>query len=231
MTLYALAYACRLYGGVAGFDDAYVEMRSKLGDAPDLASPVQRQALMEFLNDWRCRITERNFDSLKSRLERWAAAWIPPLPAPDREIRLLTPSERQTVGEAYQELLRLGTGLRFSHTAAAKTLHALRPRVLPIWDSAIKEAFSAQPRPAPVPAEQLYPAYIEYVAGHLSELEQDAQRFHLSLREVPRQIGRDQNSLIKVADEYAWVTITLGHQIPDCNQLELWLRWCRWKGR
>ncbi len=198
MTLYELAYGCRLYSEVAGFDRAYAEIRSRLGDTPDLTSGDRRQALMEFLNDWRCRIPERNFDSLKSVLRRWGAVWIPQLPAPNRDIRSLTPSERQTVGQAYQELLTLGAGLRFSHTAAAKTLHALRPQVLPMWDSAIKHDFSAQPRPTPVPAHQLYPAFIEHVAGELSELEGDARRFHLSLREVPRSIGRDQNSLIKL---------------------------------
>lgn len=227
MTLYELAYACRLYSGVAGFDEAYVDMRRELGDEPDLASPVQRQALMKFLNDWRCRISERNFDSLKSLLQGWAAVWIPQLPAPDRDIRELTPPERHTVGGAYQALLRLGAGLRFSHTAAAKTLHALRPQVLPIWDSEIKHAFSVDPRPTPVSSEQLYPAFIEHVAGQLSELERDAQRFHLSLRDVPRTIERDQNSLVKLVDEHAWVTITLGHQIPNRGRLELWLRWCR----
>jgi hypothetical protein len=95
MTLYELAYACRLYSEVAGFDDTYIEMRSKLGDAPDLASPVQRQALMKFLNIGAARITKRNFDSLKSHLQRWALVWVRQLPAPGRDIRELNPAERQ----------------------------------------------------------------------------------------------------------------------------------------
>lgn len=227
MKLYELAYASRLYSGVAGFDQAYVDMRSRLGDAPDLASPDQQQALMEFLNGWRCRITRSNFEELKSRLQRWALVWITQLPVSGRDIRLLMPLERATVGQAYEELLRLGTGLRFSHTAAAKTLHALRPQALPMWDSAIKEAFSARLRSARPSADLLYTAFIEHVAEQLSELEQDARRFDVSLSAVPRMVGRDQNySLVKIADEYAWVTVSLGHRIPDRSQLETWLRWC-----
>jgi len=165
---------------------------------------------MEFLNEWRCRITLSNFEELESRPQRWAAVWVRQLPAPTSDIRLLTQPQRETVGEAYQELLRLGTRLRFSHTAAAKTLHALRPRVLPIWDSAVKGAFSALPRPAPLLPGQLYPAFIEHVAEQLSRLEQDARRLKLSLTEAHRKIARPQEySLVKLADEYAWVTITL----------------------
>jgi len=224
--LYELAYACRLYGGVAGFDDVYRKMKLSLGESPDLAPPEQRHALMKFLNGWGCRIAESNFEELKSRLQRWASFWVPQLPLPASDIRLMTPLDRGTVGRAYEELLKLGEGLHLSHTAAAKTLHALRPQVLPVWDSAIKDAFSAKPRTTPLTPRQLYPAFIEDVAGQISELEEDARRFNISLREVPRMIARDQNSLIKIADEYAWVTITLRYQIPDRSQLEAWQRWC-----
>ena len=45
------------------------------------------------------------------------------------------------IGDAYEHLLRLGLGLYFQDIASAKTLHALRPRTLPMWDAEIKNWF------------------------------------------------------------------------------------------
>ena len=51
------------------------------------------------------------------------------------------------------------------------------------------------------------------------------------LADVPKLINRLDDrydvSLVKIVDEYYWTTITLGHKVPDLNQLEEWLRWLR----
>jgi hypothetical protein len=66
MKLYQLAYACRLYQG--DFDNAYREMRRKLGDNPDLASRDQQNDLLDFLNKWGCRIPKtQSLDDLNQR--------------------------------------------------------------------------------------------------------------------------------------------------------------------
>jgi hypothetical protein len=203
-------------------------MRNKLGSSADLGSAHERAALMKFLNDWRCRIARASFERLKSGLQPWAADWVPELPAPNTDISELDAHTREIVGPAYRALLDLGYGLRFSHTAAAKTLHALRPRSLPVWDSAIKDAFhnGSLPRLAD---RELYSAFIEHVAEELNELEQNARRCGVALRDIPRAIGRQRKTLVKLADEYSWVTISLGHKIPQRDQLETWLRWSTWR--
>ncbi len=61
MTLFELAYACRLFGK----DDPYDILRKALGQNPDLASDGHQQSLLEFLNKWGCRIKEDCFPSLK----------------------------------------------------------------------------------------------------------------------------------------------------------------------
>jgi hypothetical protein len=132
MKLFELAYSCRLYRGQ--FDDAYDRMRKALGIAPDLSSPEQQYSLMRFLNDWRCRIPEKNFPTLKERLQQWATLWISQLPEPTMDIRSLTEDECTQIGKSYEALLNLGAGLNFQDTAAAKTLHALRPKALAIYD-------------------------------------------------------------------------------------------------
>ena len=120
MKLYELAYACRLYRGQ--FDRAYDQMTKVLGRNPDLASQAQQDSLMRFLNDWRCRIPQKNFPILKERLQRWATLWVPQLPDTGRDIRSLNESERARIGTSYEALLNLGAGLNFQDTAGRKDL-------------------------------------------------------------------------------------------------------------
>lgn len=75
MKLYELAYACRLYQGED--DSTYRDMRKDLGDDPSMGSP---QRLLQFLNKWRCRISEKRFRDLEKHLEEWAGRWIGDLP-------------------------------------------------------------------------------------------------------------------------------------------------------
>jgi hypothetical protein len=223
MKLYELAYACRLYRGQ--FDRAYDQMCESLGPNPDLASQVRQDSLMRFLNDWRCRIPRKNFPTLQKRLQQWAALWIPQLPDASRDIRFLNDSERAQVGNSYEALLHLGAGLNFQDTAAAKTLHALRPHTLPIWDSAIKGWFISKRGLSELTAGQLYSDFIHHIAEEISELEMDMARLGHCLRDVSQLVHGSGGSLVKLVDEYYWVTITDGHAAPTRDNLEQWLRW------
>lgn len=230
MKLYELAYTCRLYREIAssdsGFDTAYAKMREKLGPNPDLSSQEQRDALMTFLNEWLCRIPEANFPSLKAGLQTWAARWITRLPAAGRDIRSLATQERRQIGDAYAALLALGQGLHFQNTAAAKTLHALRPDALPIWDNKIKNQFGRE-QPANAEPGWLYSAFLGEVADEISELEHDVKRLNRSPGDVLHLVSRECGSLVKLVDEYNYITITLGHAIPASDELEKWLSWNR----
>jgi len=224
MKLYELAYACRLYREVAQFDPAYHDMREALGPNPDLASQAQRDSLMQFLNKWLCRIPETNFPELKQHLQRWAALWVPQLPDASRDIRSLNDSERVHIGKAYEELLKLGAGLHFQDTAAAKTLHALRSHTLPMWDAKIKDWFSTS-GPSKGTAGQTYSAFLCHVAEQISELEVDVTRLGYSLNDVSQLVSSSGVSLVKLVDEYYWITITYGHRVPTSDELDQWLRW------
>ena len=134
MKLYQLAYACRLYQG--NFDNAYREMRCKLGDNPDLASRDQQNHLLHFLNKWGCRIPETQFDILKSHLKDWAEKWVRKLPDAGSTILDLNDDvQRDNIANSFNDLLTC----HFQDTCVAKTLHVLRHRTLPIWDAYIKE--------------------------------------------------------------------------------------------
>ena len=127
---------------------AYCKMRKTLGQKPDLASPEQRNELLKFLNKWGCRIAEDDFDELTKQLQQWWAEDGCKLP--DKNIRDLDDSEREQIERAYQGLLKHGAGRRFQDTAAAKTLHALRPDTLPMWDAQIKQWFTSRAGKKPI---------------------------------------------------------------------------------
>jgi hypothetical protein len=117
--------------------------------------------------------------------------------------------------------LKLGAGLSFQDTAAAKTLHALRPDTLPIWDAKIREWFSKRG------AGQTYSDFVRYVAHEeIAELEVDVTRLGCSLGGVPQLVHRGSGvSLVKLVDEYYWTTITLGYVVPTREGIDEWLTW------
>jgi len=216
MKLYELAYACRLYQGQD--DGPYRKMRSKddLGDDPDLASPEQQNSLLDFLNKWGCRIPKENFSDLRKHLQDWAEKWIGELPSANKCFLPLGDSEREHIGKAFDALF----APHFGDTAAAKTLHALRYRTLPAWDAKIKKKCCTK--------GQTYSDFLHHVAEEISDLEKDVKRLNSSLTDIPRLVQRVEPygiSLVKLVDEYYWITITKDHKVPDRDQLEEWLRW------
>jgi hypothetical protein len=202
-------------------DPVYYKMRKIFGRKPDLASPERQESLLQFLNEWRCRIAEEGFPKLKERLQQWWAENQCKLPDVGKNIGDLDDNDREQVGRAYEELLKLGAGLRFQDTAAAKTLHALRPDTLPIWDAKIKKRFRERG------AGQTYSDFIRYVAHEeIAELEVDVTRLGLPLGGVPQLVHPGSGvSLVKLVDEYYWTTITLDYVVPTRGDLEKWLGW------
>ena len=53
----------------------------------------------------------------------------------------------------------------------------------------------------------------------------DVARLGHSLSEVSKLVHGSGGSLVKLVDEYYWVTITDGHALPTRDDLEQWLRW------
>jgi hypothetical protein len=177
------------------------------------------------LNDWRCRIPENRFPTLSNRLLEWATQWVVQLPDNNRDIRSLNEKERATVGYAFEAMQKFGTGLHFKNTAAAKTLHAIRRNLLPMWDAAIRDRFISDHVLSERTAGQIYSEFICYVGEELSELERDVARLGYSLSDVSRLVHGAGASLVKLVDEYHWVTITEGLVPPSRNDLEDWLHW------
>jgi hypothetical protein len=221
MTLFGLVYICRLYGN----DPAYDKLRADLGQSPDLASAEQQDSLLLFLNKWKCRIKKESFPCLKKKLQTWAFEWVKELPGTDIDIRSLAGDERrrEQVAKAYDDACSK-IGDRFRDTATAKTLHVIRPQALPAWDGPINSWFLE--KGLHDSAGETYAAFICHVASEISTLEADANRLGYSLSGIPQLVGRPDYSLVKLVDQFYWMTITGGYTVPTRADLEQWLCLC-----
>ena len=224
MKLYDLAYACRLYQGE---DDAtYRGMRKDLGDDPNMDSP---ERLLQFLNKWGCRISKGNFETLEKHLTDWAGRWIGDLPPASKDILSLESNAIKRIGESFDRLLTP----HFGDTCAAKTLHALRYRALPAWDYYIKKDWLDNGGSYGRTAGETYSNFLRHAAGEILELKQDVERLKYSLTDFPKLVPKlvkhhEESydiSLVKLADEYYWTTITNRHKVPGRDQLKEWLDW------
>ena len=220
MKLYELAYACRLYQGED--DYVYRDMRKDLGDDPNMGSP---QCVLQFLNRWGCRIKKERFGILEKHLEGWADRWIRQLPHASKDILSLEPNVIELVGESFDQLLTP----HFGDTCAAKTLHALRYRALPVWDAYIKQRWLDKGGLPGRTAGGTYSNFLRRVAEEILELKRDVERLKCSLTDVPELVKHHKESydisLVKLVDEYYWMTITKGYKTPGRDQLEQWLGW------
>ena len=117
-------------------------------------------------------------------------------------IRSLSENDRGRIGKSYEELLRLGAGLNFQETAAAKALHALRPEALPIWDAAIRDWFIGKNGFSNKTAGSIYAEFLSHVAEEISDLESDLKCPGYSLIEIPQLVHGSGGWLVKLVDEY-----------------------------
>jgi hypothetical protein len=108
-------------------------------------------------------------------------------------------------------------------------LHALRYRALPAWDARIKEECLGRPELSGRTAGEAYSEFLGHVKAQIEDLQRDVKQLGHSLIEVPRLVDRVEDSydisLVKLVDEYHWITITNQHKVPDRTQLKEWLRW------
>lgn len=71
MRLFELAYACRLYGQLVGYDGGLAKLRELVAPDLNVRSPEHRAALFRWLNAWGCRQFARMY---------WLASSAPLIP-------------------------------------------------------------------------------------------------------------------------------------------------------
>jgi hypothetical protein len=219
-----VAYASRLHRQIdksSGFNE---QVRHKISPALDLDLENCDHAtiLLKWLNKWGCRITENSFPKISQQLAEWFRGWQRRLPCTGLELVSLQDGHLDVFADAYHALLEVDD---FGPTSASKALFAVCPRAAIPWDAAIqdhfKDTFKLHGR-----TPEDYRAMLELSKDAGKGLMTDAARCGVAdPRNIPREVGRPEHTLAQLLDEYHWITITRGHEIPSRDELKRWVEW------
>jgi hypothetical protein len=197
-----------------GGDAASTAFRAAVGDRVDLARRAHREALLAWLRSWGCRhLRVADTGRSSAALARWWRRWAVSLPAPEVSLVELTTADLGRIRGAYASLasavaagrareLEPEVAVAFGDTAAAKALHALRPRSFPPWDRPIRLAFGRTRHDG-----ALYRSYLEACADALRGC---AARLGVEVDELPARLGRPGATPARLVDEYLWLRVTRG---------------------
>jgi hypothetical protein len=229
MQLHELAFGCRIYGGLTGYDSSLTRLRKATGGEVDPLNLDHQRVLFKWLNKWGCRqfSTAHHATVAAPSLVTWANDWLPTLPPVDAQLAELSAEQIDQIGLAYGALCRQLAGTRTLHSGAtsdveygpvgtAKTLFALRPNICPPWDLYTLSKLGFDHSAA---------SYSKYVQRVLSDLQGVAAQASVGVSELPALIGRGDSTPPKLIDEYYWVTITRGFIPPKRDELANWLAW------
>jgi hypothetical protein len=227
--LHELAFGCRIYGGLTGYDSSLTRLRTATGGDIDPYNAEHQKVLFKWLNDWGCRqfSTAHHATVAAPSLVAWATQWLATLPPVDAELQELDQTQIDGIGKAYAALrsqlagtrtLRSGatSDVEYGPVGSAKTLFALRPNICPPWD-----AYTL----AKLGFDQSATSYSQYMRRVLSELQGVAAQAGVEVSELPALIGRPDSTPPKLIDEYYWVTITRGFTPASREELVTWLAW------
>jgi hypothetical protein len=214
MKLYQLAYVGPLYAAFGGFDRALKEFLAETHGALDPRTDGHQEALFRWLREWGCRQFDKKHERMAAQsLREWTDEHPDMLLPLDSPLLKLETRDLDRVAEAYEALEPRRAGQRerrgrvqdvtFGPTGASKVLFALRPDAFPPWDDAIRRRIGSS-----------YREFLDRTRGQLQELVDDAKCLGIDASEIPRQVGRPDSSLAKLADEYNWVTITKKVELP-----------------
>ena len=232
MRLFELAYACRVYGEFTDFDADYRSFLDKTKPALDILNPEHREYLLHWLNSWGCRQFAVEFHDLASEhLRTWGQKNLIRLPLTESSLFTFTDADFVNAGVLYASLRDLQASVRqrsgksypvtFGPTGAAKILFALRSQVFPPWDTPIREHLGYDA------SQESYIEHLQWVRRGLQEVIADAEAHGIAKADILSTLGRPFSSLLKLVDEYNWITITKDCKPPSLEDLNNWWRWAR----
>jgi hypothetical protein len=235
MKLYELAYCCRLYGHLTGYDRHLSQLHQRVGSGLDPLIPAHRTALFQWLNGWGCRqfAREHHATTASDSLVQWAASWLDRLPASPEQLTNLSAARLERCAEAYDALRVLSASRRtlnsgrvsvvtYGPTGTAKTLFALRPNVFPPWDDPIRILLGFGKDGAS------FQRYLTEVASTLRELAAEAG---IPVTALPELVQRPNSSPPKLVDEYNWVVRTKRCPPPTPEEVLRWADWAAGAGK
>jgi hypothetical protein len=190
----------------AAADTSVEQLLSATRGSPNPSKPEHVAALRIWLNAWNCRIPyPRDEDPLVASLDAWwrtCRRRLVDVPLIDLDDRGL-----DAFADAYADLVNLPAGVNnagrvrsLAPTASSKLLWVLRPRTACPWDAAIAKAGGCGSERA---------GY----ANHLRKAREwaravTAEAMARGIDNIPAHIGRPRSSLVRVYDEWCYLTFT-----------------------
>ena len=220
-----LAYACWAYETMTDYARSWQDFREAVGDDADLRVAAHRDALFTWLNKWGCRIAAESEARVKICLSGWYARNGDHLLGRNADLAEVPDGDLRDTADLFDSLIgdmkRAAStrSLRFGPTAVSKTLFALRPRLFPAWDSAIRGAV--------VDGEDSGKAYVRYASRLRNEIRGITRRgTELGIVGLPAALCPSRNAtMVQLVGEYYWVTVTRGVKLPPLHCRRDWTAW------
>jgi hypothetical protein len=215
-TLFGMVYTSRLFRE-ADVPSSYEELCDRTGPTLNLQNPAHAQAILEWLNKWGCRIEIDLFPRLSQQLAQWDDQWSAHLPQASVELLELASNELDILADAYEALLAVFRTANCRSTPAAKALFAVRPEAAVAWDRKIRSTLNV------LDDKEAYREMLALSTRELEMLVVEAMQRGIAKRDIPRFLGSPGRTLVRLLDEYHWITITVGNQVPTCGESQEWI--------
>jgi len=207
-TLFGAAYASRLAHEIdAQNTPTYDALWSQTQGQLNLHNGEHRKVLLAWLNQWNSRTAKVTFPfaALRRCQDRWRL--------PDKDIANLRSSDLDALCGAYETLVEIN---HIGPTIASKVLFAACPRAAMMWDKAIQVRLDLSSR------TDGYRRLLEQSHREAATLIESAAHSGVPMRRVLR--GGRAHTLARLLDAYHWITITRGHVIPSCKEVQWWFK-------
>jgi hypothetical protein len=222
LTLYSVAYSCRLFSEYEGFSSSWNKFREGTRPYLDLANHEHRLQTLNWLNKWLCRIKKKGFDVAEIALSEWFLKWKNDLIDVSKSIEKMDNGEIVVMSHAYLDLRAMLKRTKIKNiggTVASKVLFALRPKAAPMWDGRIREKLQMDDLACS------YHRMVEHARTDALHLIADASKHAVLADAIPAKVGRPRETLLKLVDEFHYITITAGHAVPSQERLREWIGW------
>lgn len=223
MNLNDLASASQVYRKETNFDSSYLHFLQEIDNTLDLTNSKHRKALLVWLNSWACRqFIIKYHDFASEQILKWYKNAEYLLPEKTKNIWELTDNDLDKIHRLYDSLVNIPIAKKRKNnneeiihagpTGASKILYVLRPKSLILWDIPMRKYFNWGD------SGYAYVRYINHVNKIIKDLIIQCKYNNFSIEVLPEKINRPNSSIPKLIDEYHWVTITKGWQIPKLNK-------------
>lgn len=230
MELSELAFACYIYKRISGYDESLYKFIENTKPNLDISKSEHRIELLKWLNKWGCRQFAKKYHILASKeIKCWYEECNNLIFPKDICLLELSENELESASKVYIKLTNKiaskkkvknkELNIKVGSTGAEKILFALRPKALIPWDEIIRKKKCLDE------SSTSYKNFHLLVKNMLEKIRELCLRNGFNLSDLPEIVGRPKSSLVKLVDEYFWVTITRNCPALKGCDFERWRSW------